>query len=194
MTPRLLLPALLLLGGAEAARAQAPTCPDGRTTTLTFKPKAVGESITQTIDLQPCETIEIHESHDMKNDGNRGTNVKISFLNASGQEIYSQLLWGFYSSTDYTFSSRGSYSEPFPWRGVRAPVVLPYTLKIESKDALGRGNPPEDPEYNFTIIRRPRPGVNVGGYNIFNAPTVPSFPTTYRGSLRDGRTATGTVL
>lgn len=186
----LLLPLLLLLSGREPALAQAPSCPETSTTSFTFIPQALGDSLEQTIALAPCETIEIHESHDMLNDGNRGTNVKISFLNESGQELYSQTIFGFFSETDYTFPDRDSPSEPFPWVGVSAPVVLPYKIKVESKDAYGRGSSQQKPEYNFTIIRRPRPGVNVGGYSFSTAAAVSSFPATYRGSLRDGRTAT----
>jgi hypothetical protein len=42
------------------------------------------------------------------------------------------------------------------------------------------------PRYNFTIVRAPRAGYNVGGDTFSNAPLITSFPTTYRGSVRDG--------
>lgn len=140
--------------------------------------------MTVTIDLAPCETFELHESHDMNGDGNRGTNVKVSFLNSSDITLYTQTIWGFYTNTNILI--QGSYSEPFPWVGVRSALVLPAKIKVESVSAYGQGNPPSAPQYNFTIIRAPRPGYNIGGDSFSNAPLAPSFPTTYRGSVRDG--------
>lgn len=58
----LLLTVVLVLCGPQQARAQTPPCPDASTTTFTFTPQAVGDSMTQTINLAPCETIELHES------------------------------------------------------------------------------------------------------------------------------------
>lgn len=49
---------------------------------------------------------------------------------------------------------------------------------------MGYGTPPIQPQYNFTIIRSPRPGYNIGGYDFATAPLVPSFPASYMGSLR----------
>jgi hypothetical protein len=142
--------------------------------------------MTVTVDLAPCETIEVHESHDMGGDGNRGTLLKVSYLNASGQELAARTIYGFDSATDNTFPLSTSYDEPFPWVGVRAPVVLPVTLKIESVSLYGQGNPPSPPLYTFTIIKTPRSGYNVGGYDFASAPLAPSLPTTYHGSLRQG--------
>lgn len=137
-----------------------------------------------TIDLAPCETLEVRESHNMNGDGNRGTNVKVSFLNSSDITLYTQTIWGFYTNTNILI--QGSYSEPYPWVGVRSALVLPAKIKVESVQGYGQGNPPTAPQYNFTITRASRPGYNLGGDSFSNAPLVPSFPTTYRGSVRDG--------
>lgn len=130
--------------------------------------------MTVTIDLAPCETFELHESHDMNGDGNRGTNVKVSFLNSSDMTLYTQTIWGFGTSTKILV--QGSYSEPFPWVGVRSAVVLPAKIKLESVSSYGQGNPPIVPQYHFTIIRSPRPGYNIGGDSFSNAPLTSSSP------------------
>ncbi len=175
-----------LLLSAQAVRAQ--DCPSsGSSSNFTFAPAALGANMTVTLDLAPCETFELHESHDMMGDGNRGTNVKVSFLNSSDMTLYTQTIWGFYTSTKILV--QGSYSEPFPWVGVRSAIALPAKIKVESINAYGQGNPPLIPQYNFTIFRAPRPNYNVGGDSFSNAPLVGSFPATYRGSVRDGRTA-----
>ena len=173
----LLFFALVLLGSPGAAHAQG----------FTFEPEAKGDSISVTINLAANETIEVHESHDMGGDGNRGTNLKVTYLNSSGQELFTQTFWGFFAATNQFPSWT---PEPFPWLGSRASVVLPYTLKIESVDAYGRGGQPSPPQYNFTYSKGTRSGYNVGGDSFGNAPSVSSFPATYQGSVRDGRTAT----
>jgi hypothetical protein len=92
--------------------AQAPCPASGSTADFTFTPQFLGDSTTVTIDLAPCETFELRESHNMNGDGNRGTNVKVSFLNSSDITLYTQTIWGFYTATNILV--QGSYSEPFP--------------------------------------------------------------------------------
>jgi hypothetical protein len=120
----------------------------------------------------------------MNGDGNRGTNVKFSFLNSSDLTLYTQTFGGFYTSSRILI--QGSYSEPNPWVGVRSALVLPAKIKVQSVQAYGQGYPPSAPQYNFTIIRAPRPGYNIGGDSFGNAPLIPAVPTMYRGSVRDG--------
>ncbi len=138
----------LLFLNVQPAHAQAPSCPaSGSTTNFTFEPQSLGGNMTVTIDLAPCETLEVRESHNMNGDGNRGTNVKVSFLNSSDITLYTQTIWGFYTNTNILI--QGSYSEPFPWVGVRSALVLPAKIKVESVSAYGQGNPPSAPQYNF---------------------------------------------
>jgi hypothetical protein len=172
----------LLFLSAQAAYSQ--NCPSASTTNFTFEPASLGASMTVTIDLAPCETMELHESHDMLGDGNRGTEVDVTYLNSSDVPLYTQGIFGFYSATDNIVPS--SYSEPFPWVGIRSALVQPAKIKLQSSLGYGQGYPPIVPQYRFTIVRSPRPGYNIGGDSFGNAPLAPSFPTTYRGSVRDG--------
>jgi hypothetical protein len=187
----LLISTAFLIFGINSVDAQTPPCPSsGSSTTFSFAPNSESDSTTRTINLAPCETIEIRETHDMGGNGERGTNLRVSYLNSSGQEIYSQGLFGFYSSpAPYnSIPLQDSYDEPFPWVGVASPIVLPAILKIESSWPYGQGGV-GPPEYNFTIIRTPRPGYNVGGTSIAGALLVSSLPTTYNGSFRQGAAA-----
>jgi hypothetical protein len=187
----LIMSAAFLICGINSVYAQTPPCPSsGSSTTFTFAPNSESDSTTQTINLAPCETIEIRETHDMGGNGERGTNLRVSYLNSSGQEIYAQGVSGFYSSPPpyNSIPLQDSYDEPFPWVGVASSIVLPATLKIESSWPYGQGGV-GPPEYNFTIIRTPRPGYNVGGTSIADALLVSSLPTTYNGSLRKGAAA-----
>jgi hypothetical protein len=118
----------------------------------------------------------------MGGDPNRGATLAVSFLNSAQQEIVGQGISGFLSATDNRFPAL--YEEPFPLNGVRDPNALPATFKVWAIDGVGYGTPPSQPQYNFTIIRSPRPGYNIGGYDFATAPLVPSFPASYMGSLR----------
>lgn len=164
----------LLFLCAQAAYSQS--CPSASSNSFRFEPQFLGDSMTVIIDLAPCETLDVRENHDMLGDGNRGTNVLVTYLNSSNDPIYTQNIWGFYSATNILV--QGSYSEPFPWVGIRSPLVQPAKIKVESRDAYGQGYPPIIPRYDFTIIRSPRPGYNIGGDSFSNAPLAPSFPTT----------------
>jgi hypothetical protein len=159
-------------------------CPaNPSTTSFTFRPHQVGDSNTQTISLAPCEVIAVTETHDMGGDGNLGTNVKVAYYNNQGQVLHEQTYWGFFTQS-YRFPNWTP--EPFPWRGVRAPEGLPAYLYIEAVDALGHGSGgSQDPEYNFSIQRSMRANYNTGGTTLANAPTVPFFPYSYNGSLRE---------
>jgi len=179
---KLIVLVTFLLMGATAAFGQ--TCPQASSTDFSFEPEAYGATMTVSLDLAPCETIELHENHDMEGDGNRGTLVRVTYLNSSNTPIYSQSIYGFYAATDNFVPD--AYSEPFPWGGTRSDLVRPATIKIESWCCYGQGNPPKIPRYNFTIVRAPRANYNIGGDSFSNAPLVTSFPTTYRGSVRDG--------
>src|SRR6266480_7332009 len=89
---------ILLFLGAPFAYSQ--NCPSGSTTNFTFAPASLGATMTVTIDLAPCETFELHESHDMLGDGNRGTLVRVTYLNSSDVPIWSQSIYGFDAATD----------------------------------------------------------------------------------------------
>jgi Bacterial Ig domain/IPT/TIG domain len=168
----------------------APCPANPQSSSFQFIPHNVGDYTTQTISLAPCETIAVTETHDQMNDGNLGTNLKIAYYNNQGQVIHQQNYWGFfaefYQFPDWT-------PEPFPWRGVRSPEGLPAYLYIEAVDVLGHGTSgrpyyPTDPIYSFSISRSPRANYNIGGTTLANAPTVPFFPYTYYGSLREEET------
>ena len=89
------LGAIFLFLTVQGAHAQAPPCPSsGSTTNFTFAPSVTGDSRTETINLAPCETIAVYESHFIQ-DPNRGTVIKISFVNSSGQTILAQEFFGF---------------------------------------------------------------------------------------------------
>jgi hypothetical protein len=134
----------------QVVHAQTPPCPTSSSSiNFTFTPTAQGDSRTETINLAPCETIEVHESHDMGGDPNRGTLLRVSFLNSAQQEIVGQSIYGFSSATDNRFPA--AYEEPFPFTGVRDANVLPATFKVEATYGVGYGNPPSPPQYNFTI-------------------------------------------
>ena len=161
----------------QVVRAQAPPCPTSTSSiTFSFEPTVQGDSHTETINLAPCETIEVHESHDMGGDPNRGTQLGVSFLNSAQQEIVGQGIYGFLSATDNRFPTL--YEEPFPFTGVRDPNVLPATFKVEATYGVGYGNPASQPQYNFIINRIPRQGYNIGGYDFATALLVTSFPSS----------------
>jgi hypothetical protein len=194
-TPASLLRALtisaaILICGINSVNAQTPPCPtSGSSTSFTFEPTIQGDSTTQTINLAPCETIEIQEWHDMAGDLNRGTSLTFSYFNSNGQRLFHQNITGFSTFSEgnpQTMPLRDSTSERSPWVGVRNPALLPATLKVESTSTVGYGNPSLQPTYHFTIVRNPRPEYNVGagGYEIANALPALSLPSMYKGSVR----------
>ena len=176
----------LIVMSAFATHAQTSCGASGSTTNFTFAPSAQGDSRTESINLSPCETIAVYESHSTQG-GNHGTVIKVSFLNSSGQTILAQEFFGFLDGSNQ-FPTY--YEEPFPFTGVRDPNLLPATIKVEATYPVYLGSPlVGPPQYNITITRTPRPGYNTGGYDFSGAPSA-SLPATYRGSLRDGRNVT----
>ncbi len=101
----------------QVVHAQAPPCPSSSSINFTFEPTTEGDSHTATINLAPCELIEVHESHDMGGDPNRGTLFRVSFLNSAQEEIVGQNIYGFLTASDNKFP--WLYEEPFPFTGVR---------------------------------------------------------------------------
>ena len=161
-------------------------CSAGPAASFQFIPHDLGDYNVTTINLAPCETIEVREIHDQMNDGNLGTNLRVAYYNNEGLELHSQVLSGFF---DKNHEFPAWTPEPFPWRGVRAPAGLPAYLYVEAVHVLGHGSPgrpyyPTDPVYNFSITRAARQNYNLGGTTIQNAPVTPYFPYTYYGSLR----------
>lgn len=111
---------------------------------------------------------------------NNGSNLSVTFLDSSGQAIYSE--------SDISAFLPGSRSFPFsppwpyPWRGSRSALFNPASVKIETIYPFAD---PCDITYNISFASRP--GYNVGGDSFANAPLVPPFPATYLGSMYDGR-------
>jgi len=178
--------AIAITVNAIPVAPEGAPCPTAQGSSFRFAPHQLGDYNVTMINLAPCETIEVNESHDLGDDGNLGTNLKIAYYNNEGRVLHEQTYWGFYIQT-YKFPAYTP--EPFPWPGVRSPEGLPAYLYVESVDALGHGTPgrpyyPLDPPYDFTISRKPRPNYNIGGTTLANSPVTPYFPYTYYGSLR----------
>src|SRR5438876_6062605 len=173
---------LLFLIFPQAGRAQAPPCPDPPvhiSDSHTFH--ALGESITIPFSTAtaPCHTVAVNLS--WANGGNNGSNLRVTFLDSSGQSIYSEGTISAFFTGSITIPSYSPY--PYPWRGSRSALFNPVSLKIETIGAFG------DPcNITYDITFASRPGYNVGGDAFTNAPLVPALPTTYLGSMYDGRT------
>jgi hypothetical protein len=174
---------LLLLIFPQAGRAQAPPCPDPPahiSDSHTFH--ALGESITIPFSTAtaPCHTVAVNIS--WANGGNNGSNLRATFLDSSGQSIYSEETISAFFTGSITIPSYSPY--PYPWRGSRSALFNPVSLKIETVGAFG------DPcNISYDITFASRPGYNVGGDAFANAPLVPALPSTYLGSMYDGRSA-----
>ena len=173
-----------LLALCQSVIAQTPPCPAAKTITYEKEFKVLGDSLEIPIDLKPFETLELIESHDLGNDGNYGTGVAVSFRNRSGVEIYSDIIQLFYTGTG-KYPSK--YEEPYPWRGVVGPEMLPFKIVLTSVIIIGYGGgTPRFPKGQFTVIRKPRQGYNLGGKNFSEALTISSLPTRLLGSVRPG--------
>jgi pimeloyl-ACP methyl ester carboxylesterase len=177
---------LYLFSGTQEARAQNAPCPNGASGGQEFTVHNVGDSITIPINLAPCQTVEVYESHDMQGDPNLGTNLEFKYLNNSGQVIFSQVVYGFLAGSNVFPSWQ---TEPFPWRGTVGPEGLPTTLVITSVHVIGYGtgvppNPPKYPSYTIQYATKRRPGYNLGGPTFGSALAVSELPSTYFGSLR----------
>jgi len=175
--------ALLFLLLPQAGRAQAPPCPDPPGAihdSHTFH--ALGESITIPLGssgIAPCHTVAATIS--WANGLNNGSNLKVTFLDSSGQTIYTESTISAFLPGSKTFPFASPY--PFPWRGSRSALFNPVSLKIETIWPFGD---PCDVSWDITFTRRT--GYNVGGDTFANAPLVPPSLTTYSGSMYDGRT------
>ncbi|MBA2704400.1 MAG: hypothetical protein H0U60_11165 [Blastocatellia bacterium] len=172
--------ALLCLIAPQAAHGQAPPCPDPPapiSNSYTFQ--GLGESITIPFSTSPCHTVAVNVS--WSNGLNYGSNLKVSFLDASGQPIYYEDTISAYLPGSRIFPFSSPY--PYPWRGSRSSLLNPAALKIETIYPFAVSC-----FITYDITFTARPGYNVGGDSFTNAPLVPALPTTYLGSMYDGRT------
>ena len=173
------LVALLFLILPQAARAQATPCPDPPASMSgphTFH--SLGEALILPLNLAPCHTVTVDIS--WSNGLNNGSNLKISFLDSSGQTIYSESDISAYLSGSRSFPSSPPW--PYPWRGSRSALFNPANVKIETI------SPFADPcGITYTVTFASRPGYNIGGDSFANAPVASPFPATYLGSMYDGR-------
>src|SRR6266536_4727899 len=172
--------ALLCLSITQAAQAQSPPCPDPPapiSDSHTFH--ALGESITIPLSTAPCHTVAVTIS--WMNGANNGSNLKVTFLDSSGQAIYSEGTISAFYTGSRIFPFFSPY--PYPWRGSRSALFNPASVKIETISPFG------DPcNISYEITFTSRSGYNVGGDTFSNAPLVPALPTSYSGSMYDGRT------
>ncbi len=179
---RLLISFGILLIAISTCHAQGSSCPDASSTPYQKQYHNVGEKLTVSINLDPCQTLEVSEYHDFNNNMNKGTVLRYKYLNVAGI-----LLWDEYQNATgtggMTFPKQGSRFEAFPWRGSIGPEGLPATLEIESTQ-LVEG----DPEYSFVVVKKPRSKYNLGGRTFETALAVESLPSSYYGSLRSAET------
>jgi hypothetical protein len=146
---------LLFLLLPQAGRAQAPPCPDPPSPisdSHTFH--ALGESITIPLSTAPCQTVAVTIS--WTNGPNNGSNLSVTFLDSSGQPIYSEGNVSAFNTGSYMFPSFSPY--PYPWRGSRSALLNPASVKIETIYPFAD---PCDITYDITVTSRP--GYNVGG-------------------------------
>src|SRR5215208_1512840 len=179
---RLFISCCILLIAIPICYAQGSSCPDASSTPYQKQYHAVGQKLTVSIDLDPCQTLEVSESHNFNNNMNKGTVLRYHFLNAAGSLLYEE----FQNATatgGMTLPKQGSRFEAFPWRGSIGPEDLPATLEIESTQ-LVEG----DPEYSFVVVKKPRSKYNLGGRTFESAHVVESLPSSYYGSLRSAET------
>jgi len=105
------------LGHGQACQPRGPS-------NFTFVPQFLGDSMTVSVSLSPCETVTLTETHSLGTDGNRGTNVKMTYSNGSGQVLRSEQFWGFFSG-GYSFPA----SSTMPTLGLApSPPIGPWPL------------------------------------------------------------------
>src|SRR4029453_7896304 len=166
---------LIILILPHATHAQAPPCPDPAAAisgSHTFH--AQGETLTIPFSFSPCHTVAVNIS--WANGLNNGSNLRLTFLDSSGQPIYSDASISAFlpGSGTFPFSS----IEPYPWRGSRSALFNPVSLKIETIFPFG------DPcNISYTLTFAKRENYNTGGDTFGNAPFVLSLPATYLGSV-----------
>ncbi len=172
--------ALLCLIVPQTAHGQAPPCPDPPAPiSNSYNFQGLGESITIPFSTSPCHTVAVNVS--WSNGLNYGSNLKVSFLDASGQPIYYEDTISAYLPGSRIFPFSSPY--PYPWRGSRSSLLNPAALKIETIYPFAVSC-----FITYDITFTARPGHNVGGDSFTNAPLVPALPTKYLGSMYDGRT------
>src|SRR6185369_3188548 len=175
---RLIISCCILLIAISISYAQAPPCPDASSTPYEKQYHNVGDRLTVSINLNPCQTLEVSEHHDFNNNMNKGTVLRYRYLDTAGGLLYEE----FQNATatgGKTFPKDDSRFEAFPWRGSVGPEGLPATLEIESIQVIEG-----DPEYSFVVTKKPRSQYNLGGRTFESAPVVETLPATYYGSLR----------
>jgi len=129
--------------------------------------------------MSPCHTVAATIS--WANGLNNGSNLRVTFLDYSGQPIYSEASISAFLPGSSNFPSWSPY--PNPWRGSRSALFNAVSIKIETIYPFG------DPcDISYTVNFTQRPDYNIGGDTFANAPLVPPFPATYFGSMYDGRT------
>ena len=168
----------VLLFAISICYGQAPPCPEASSTSYQKQYHAVDEVLVISINLTPCQTVEVYESHDFNNDMDKGTVLVYTYFNSAGEMLYEEFQSAV-ATGGKTFPKQESRFEAFPWRGSIGPAGLPTTLQIRSTSVI-QG----DPEYSFQVIKKPRPEYNLGGRTFESATVVDTFPSTYYGSLR----------
>ncbi len=171
---------VLFLTLPQAVRAQAPPCPDAPASihdTHTFQ--GLGESIIIPLNTAPCHTVAANIS--WSNSLNQGSNLKVTFLDSSGQPIYYEDTISAFLPGSRIFPFSSPY--PYPWRGSRSALLNPASLRIETIYPFAVSC-----FITYDVTFTSRPGYNVGGDSFTNAPLVPALPTAYLGSMYDGRT------
>lgn len=108
----LVLVTLLFLILPQTARAQAPPCPDAPgAISGTHRFLSLGEILTIPISMAPCHTVAVDIS--WFNSLNHGSNLKVTFLDSSGQVIYQES-----SISAFVPGSRNfPFSSPWPYPG-----------------------------------------------------------------------------
>lgn len=116
MAISLFLITLLFLILPQVARAQAPPCPDPPSSMSgphTFH--ELGASLILPLNIAPCHTVTVDIS--WSNGLNNGSNLKVTFLDSSGQAIYSESDISAFLTGSRSFPLSPPY--PYPWRGSR---------------------------------------------------------------------------
>jgi len=171
---------MIVIGSASSV-SYAQSCQTHQGSSFTFEPQFLGDSMTLSISLSPCETVALTETHDMQGDSNRGTMVKMTYSNGSGQALHTEQFAGILTG-GYSFPSSTPW--PFPWRGTVSANWTAATLKIESAGSYGKGSSNQAPRYNFTLSYATRAGYNTSG-DSFGTAAIATLPSTYQGSFYD---------
>ena len=162
------------------AQGTGAPCPEESSFNMSIEVQNPNQTWTASINLQPCETVEVYEAHNLGSDGNLGTLLTFTYKNGSGQDLFSQTYFGFFNGMNMFPADQ---IEPFPWGGSVGPGGLPTTLEIRAGDQVGFGASQQYPKYEITVKKKPRREYNLGG-NTFDNALVLSPPSTNYGSLR----------